>query len=143
MFDQKNHGKIKNDKIARWGLNLSNFKFDTVYRPGEENKAADAMSRINSCSAMIHSESRLREIHDSLCHPGVTRTAHFIKTRNLPYSIAEIQKMTESCKVCQELKPRFHKSSGVLIKATLPLQQLNIDFKDLYLHQQNHPIDTY
>ena len=129
MFDQNNHGKIKNDKIARWRLKLSNFKFDTVYRPGKENVVADALSRVNSCSAMVHSESKLKEIHDSLCHPGVTRTCHFVKTRNLPYSVADIRKMIESCRVCQELKPRFHKSSGVLIKATQPFQQLNIDFK--------------
>ena len=87
------------------------------------------LSRINSCSAMIHNEAKLREIHDSLCHPGVTRTNHFVKTRNLPYSLAELRKMTESCEVCRELKPRFHKSSGVLIKASQPFQQLNIDFK--------------
>ena len=129
MFNQKNHGKIKNDKIARWRLKLSNFRFNVVYRPGKENRAADAMSRINSCSAIIHSESKLKDIHDSLCHPGVTRTCHFVKTRNLPFSVADVRKMIESCRVCQELKPRFHNSSGVLVKATQPLQQLNIDFK--------------
>ena len=64
MFNQKNHGKIKNDKIARWRLKLSNFKFDVVYRPGKDYHAADALSRINSCSAMVHSESKLKEIHD-------------------------------------------------------------------------------
>ena len=131
MFDQKNHGKIKNDKIARWRLRLSNFKFDVVYRPGKENHAADALSRIRitSCSAIVNNDSKLKDIHDSLCHPGVTRTNHFVRTRNLPFSVADIRKMIESCRVCQELKPRFHKSSGVLIKATQPLQQLNIDFK--------------
>ena len=129
MFNQRNHGKIKNDKIARWRLKLSNFKFDVVYRPGKENHAADALSRINSCSAMVHSESNLKEIHDSLCHPGVTRTCHFVKTRNLPFSVSDVRKMIESCRVCRELKPSFHKSSGVLVKATQPLQQLNIDFK--------------
>ena len=59
MFNQKIHGKIKNDKITRWRLRLSNFKFDVVYRPGSENKAADALSRINSCSA-IQSETKLK-----------------------------------------------------------------------------------
>ena len=77
---------------------------------------------------MLCSESKLREIHNSLCHPGVTRMYHFIKTRNLPYSVNEVRKMTDTCKVCMELKPRFIKSSGILIKATTPLQQLNIDF---------------
>ena len=129
MFNQKNHGKIKNDKITRWRLKLSNFKFDVVYRPGKDNQAADALSRINSCTAMVHNESKLKEIHDSLCHPGVTRTCHFVKTRNLPFSVSDVRKMIESCRVCRELKPRFHKSSGVLVKATQPMQQLNIDFK--------------
>ena len=30
MFDSTNHGKIKNDKIARWRVQLSNFKFDII-----------------------------------------------------------------------------------------------------------------
>ena len=54
---------------------------------------------------------------------------HFIKSRNLPYSINEIKKITETCPACSVVKPRFHKSAGNLIKATLPFQQLNIDFK--------------
>ena len=31
MFDMKNRGKIKNDKIARWRIQPSNFKFDIIY----------------------------------------------------------------------------------------------------------------
>ncbi len=54
---------------------------------------------------------------------------HFVKTRNLPYSLSDVKNVSDSCPTCLELKPRFHKSSGTLIKATLPFQQLNIDFK--------------
>ena len=54
---------------------------------------------------------------------------HFVKTRNLPYSIDNIRKVAESCPTCLQVKPKFIKSSGHLIKATQPFQQLNIYFK--------------
>ena len=33
MFDQRNRGKIKNDKIMRWRIELACYSFDIVYRP--------------------------------------------------------------------------------------------------------------
>ena len=47
----------------------------------------------------------------------------------MPYSLEEIRKVIAKCETCQELKPRFLKSSGVLIQATAPFQRLNVDFK--------------
>ena len=66
-------------------------------------------------------------MHDALCHPGITRMNHFVKTRNLAYGIEDVRKV--SCSTCLKVKPRFLKFSGKLIKATRPFQQLNIDFK--------------
>ena len=34
MFDGKNHGKIKNAKILRWRIELSQFDYEIVYRAG-------------------------------------------------------------------------------------------------------------
>ena len=34
MFDRKQRGKIKKDKIMRWRMELSCYNFDIVYRPG-------------------------------------------------------------------------------------------------------------
>ena len=76
-----------------------------------------AFSRIQ-CSAM--SSNALKELHNSLCHPGITRMLHFVKTRNLPFSIDDIKKVTSKCQVCSELKPQFHKFQGKLIHATQP-----------------------
>ena len=56
---------------------------------------------------------------------------HFIKMHNLPYSVNDVQKIVGNCPICQELKPKFVKTNGTLIKATQPMQQLNIDFKGL------------
>ena len=146
MFDSTNHGKIKNDKIARWRVQLSNFKFDIIYRPGASNSAPDALSRPpppfcasifssveieydNLCASTDSSGNTLQETHDQLCHPGIVRMNHFVKSKNLPFSLDDSKKLVNSCEVCCKIKPRFVKASGTLIKATAPMQQLNIDFK--------------
>lgn len=125
MFDSKQPGKVKNEKIMRWRLELSCFDYEIVYRPGRQNEAADALSRI--CSVI--GCNRLKELHEELCHPGVTRFNHWIKMKNLPYSLEDIKKVTSACRICAELKPRFNKQEGHLIKATRPFERLNVDFK--------------
>ena len=72
----------------------------------------------------------LYEIHAGLCHPGITRTYHFIKIKDLPYSIDEVRKIGNECRICAEIKSRFHKPiESHLIKATQPMERLSIDFK--------------
>ena len=98
-----------------------------MYRPVVENAAADTLSRV--CGSMSE-EDGLRKLHDDLCHPGITRMIHFVRSRNLPYSVEDIKKMTASCSTCAELKPRFHKpTASHLIKATQPFERLSLDFK--------------
>ena len=127
MFDTKRRSKIKNDKIMRWRLELSMYDFDIIYRAGEENIPADTFSRVRAMSLTL---DKLSELHQSLCHPGVTRMAHFVKSRNLPFSIDEIKRITESCKTCKECKPQYyHPSPSHLIKATQPFERLSLDFK--------------
>ena len=72
------------------------------------------------------------EIHAGLCHPGITRTYHFIKMKNLPYSIDKVRKIVNRCRICAEIKPRFYKPmESHLIKAAQPMERLSIDFKGL------------
>ena len=127
IYDNKQKGKVKNDKILRWKIELSCYNYDVVYRPGPENYAADALSRA-TCGAV--SDDTLKNLHESLSHPGVTRMNHFVKSKNLPYSVEEIKKMTAACPVCAEVKPRFYKPKRQnLIKATQPMERLSLDFK--------------
>ena len=126
MFDNRRRSKIKNAKIARWRLELSQYKYDISYRPGNENPAADTFSRI---AAICHPLQELRNLHDQLCHPGVTRLSHFVRQRNLPFTQEQVKTVTNSCKSCLFHKPKFLSSQGTLINATAPLQKLNIDFK--------------
>ena len=39
----------------------------------------------------------LYDIHASLCHPGVTRFHHYIKTKNLPFNLQEVRDTVARC----------------------------------------------
>ena len=55
---------------------------------------------------------------------------HFIRSKNLPYSVEDIRKMTAECSVCAEVKPRFYKPNKTsLVRSTQPLEKISIDFK--------------
>ena len=128
VFDNNCTGKVKNEKIQRWRLELSNFHYDVVYRPGTENKVADTFSRNLTCS--VHSTVDIRKLHESLCHPGLTRMFHFVRSRNLPFSLEDVKQVITQCRTCAETKPRFFNPSPAhLIKATQPFERLSIDFK--------------
>ena len=128
VFNGKNHTKIKNVKLLHGRIELSQFEYDIVYRAGKFNTVADTMCRIYCANLNFLS---LYEIHAGLCHPRITRTYHFIKMKNLPYSIDEVRKIVNGCRVRAEIKPRFHCKSieSHLIKATQPIERLSIDFK--------------
>ena len=127
MFDQRHKGKIKNDKIMRWRLDLSCYSFDIAYQPGRENIPPDTLSR-TTCAAIT--EDSLFELYESLCYPGVTRLNHFGRAKNLLYSLDEIKKVKSRCPVVSEFKPWYHKPERIpLIKATRPFERINIDFK--------------
>ena len=127
MFDRHHASKIKNEKIMRWRIDLSSFYFTILHRPGKKMIGPDTLSRA-FCGTI--GTSHLKELHVSLCHPGVTRMAHFVRSKNLPYSLSEIRQMTSECRECQEIKPQFVQSQGsCLIKSTQPFERLNLDFK--------------
>ena len=76
---------------------------------------------------------KIRELRVNLCHPGVTRLLHFVKTKNLPYSTEDVKKVCGSCKFCAEIKPQFYCAPiNTLTKATQPMERLSVDFKVLY-----------
>ena len=80
-----------------------------------------------TCSALID----LKTLHDQLCHPGISRLNHFVRSKNLPYSVEDVKKVTQSYPDCAIIKPRFHKPREPqhLIKALAPFERLNMDFK--------------
>ena len=112
-------------------MELAAFNFTTTYRPGKLNCAPDTFSRAIAASVSLPTLNCLKEFHESLCHPGVTRLAHYVKVKNLPFSLNDVKSVTQACKDCCEVKASFLKPNDnlTLIKATQPFQRISIDFK--------------
>ena len=107
MLDQRKRRKIKNAKIQQWRFELGTFEYTIHYRPGMNNYAADLFSRICSSLTSASSNKNLYYIQETLEHPGITRLWHFIRSKNLPYSLSDVKKTCQNCKTCAEIKPRF------------------------------------
>ena len=118
MFNKKLKGKIKNDKIMRWRIDLSCYSFDIEYKPGNENVVPDTLSRL-ICA--IPSKNTLYKVHDALCHPGVVRLSHFVRAKSLPYSMDEIKRVVANCRICCECRPKFSNRIHLIL-----LRQLNL-----------------
>lgn len=130
MFDMSHKSKIKNEKMTRWRLELLPFKFNIIYRPGHLNPAADALSRVVCSTTAGTDTAQLLSLHSRLCHPGVARFTHYLRTRNIPFSSSEIRRITSSCSTCCRLKPQFYRpATPNLIQALRPFDRLSIDFK--------------
>ncbi|GCB74559.1 hypothetical protein scyTo_0003650 [Scyliorhinus torazame] len=53
MFNNTQRGKVKNDKILRWRIELSTYNYDILYRPGKLNEPPEALSRGSCASAQV------------------------------------------------------------------------------------------
>ena len=76
MFDKGNHGKIKNNKIMIWCLELNQYDYEIRHKPGNKNIASYAFFRIR---ATVDSTEKLQLLHNSLGHPGYTKLYHFLE----------------------------------------------------------------
>ena len=100
---------------------------DIIFRLGKDNAVADTFSRVYYLAVNTNT---LYQLHNSLCHPRVMNMLAFICSRNLPFSVDDVCKMTNSCQVCNERKPRFYSPEPTkLIKVTQSMERLNLDFK--------------
>ena len=68
-------------------MRLSEFNFDLIFRSGKLNNTPVALSQANFASIQ---DNTLYDIHDAFCHLGITRLYHFVRVKNLPYSIYTI-----------------------------------------------------
>ena len=129
MLDSRKRTKIKNNKILCWRLELASFSYTISYRPGKSNVGPDTLTRAFCASVSVSTEP-LETLHKELCCPGITRLWHFVRLKNLPYSLDDVKSCIRNCKTCAEVKPQFYSPKGnTLIKSTQPMERLNIDFK--------------
>ena len=73
----------------------------------KDNSVPDTLTRA-FCSAV--SALTLDELHRGLCHPGVARLLHFVRSKNLPFSTEDVKRVCSSCRICaDQRKCNFHK----------------------------------
>ena len=122
----KQKSRIKNEKLARWRMELSEFHYDILYRKGTENTTADALSRVVSCTTET---INLKDLHENLAHPGITRMWEYIQRHSLPFSLEDVRSINSNCRTCLECKPNFYNANPTthLIKSTQTFERLNVD----------------
>ena len=85
------------------------------------------------CLVWLLCSTKLKESHCSLTlvHPGFTRLAHYVRAKNLPFSIDDVRSVVNNCSSCCKIKPRFYRNQKDkhLICATVAFLQLNVDYK--------------
>ena len=81
---------------------VTNMILYTIQEKITKDLTHSQFSRIQ-CFAI--SSNALKELRNSLSDTGTTRMSHFVMTRNLPFSMDDIKKVTSDFQVCSELKP--------------------------------------
>jgi len=118
VLDPLKGTKIKNNKILLWRAELGTFSYRVEHTPDVENVVPDALSRPSGVAAAILGHDSLKPIHDLFGHPGIRRLNHFLKQKNLPFSLDEVKSTCRECKICAELEPQFYKQAGeTLVKS--------------------------
>ncbi|KAF2295858.1 hypothetical protein GH714_034617 [Hevea brasiliensis] len=109
-----------------WVSKLLGYDYEIVYKPGKENKVADALSRVQL----------LQEFHDSPIggHSGVLRTFKRIAQQFYwPSMRTQIQNYIAACTVCQKNKAANSSPAGLLQPLPIPHQvwdDIAMDFID-------------
>jgi len=123
LWDEKNPSK----KVANWLAELKEYDFEATYLKGEENAAADALSRyaqgvtrpalgVMALSRTKRKQTRvfvpkeevdtvLRAWHDQRGHPGAQKTLEGVRERFYwPGLAGHVMKWCSSCDVCQKIR---------------------------------------
>ena len=128
-FRKRRRTKIKNDKVELRRMELAPYTMQFAL-------AKDILHPILFLGLNVLRQMWpltftcvLQDIHDRLCHPGVTRMLYFIRSKNLSHSTTDVN--VSACKICARVKPLFvRRDQETLIKAMRPMERISIDFKD-------------
>ncbi|KAI0988326.1 hypothetical protein GJ496_004047 [Pomphorhynchus laevis] len=126
LLSANTKSNIKNNKLCRWKLKLSEFNYEIKYRLGHDNQGSDTLSR-HSCMIVSHRSKDQVNTHRILCHLGETRMWYYIRSLNLPSTLQEVRDILSKYNVCARLRPRH----------LAPLPQDNA-----YLPDSNDPTET-
>lgn len=126
-------------KFKAGDLSYQVFSYNIRCRPGKDDVVSDALRR-SFCNAT--SVLTIIEVHNNLCHLGVTWMLHYVRTKNLPSPILKPRSERFVCilsYLCWSKSLLRFFLSTALIMSTKPMARLSIDFKEpLPSRSNNH-----
>ena len=129
-------------RLMRWRIQLAEYDYDVVYKPGVHNSNADALSRIGSLAKgsseidEIDSDTKdkiLQGNHDSILggHRGMNKTYEAIKRycqwSNMKKEVEEYVKKCAKCQLNKTLKPKWKAPMEITTTARHPFEKGALD----------------
>ncbi|TYK28181.1 polyprotein [Cucumis melo var. makuwa] len=134
--------RVVQSQYQKWVAKLLGYSFEVVYKPGLENKVADALSRKPPVNRLVLSKTSslipamLHTFHDSIVggHSGFLRTYKRL-TAELYWEgmKSDVKKHCEECLTCQRNKTLALSPAGLLVPLEVPQQvwsDISMDFVD-------------
>lgn len=75
--------KTPNSKLIRWKLDLEEYDYEIIHKPGKQNVVADALSRVN-CELNYNLRNRKVDSTMATVHSAESDDSNFIKMTTLP-----------------------------------------------------------
>ena len=140
--------KDPGSRLMRWRIQLAEFDYEIVHKPGVLNANSDALSRVGAlvgggnesagASGSVEIDPKLkseilREYHDSVFggHRGMNKTYEAIKDHydwpNMKHDVENYVRRCEKCQVNKTLRPKSKAPMEITSTAKRPFERCSLD----------------
>jgi hypothetical protein len=133
--------KDPGSRLLRWRIQLEEYDYEIVYKPGVQNSNADALSRINTLAEGSESNEidqdmkvkLLQENHDTVLggHRGMNKTYEAIKVHyqwpNMKREVEEDVKQCAKCQLNKTLRPKKRAPMEITTTARHTFEKCELD----------------
>jgi hypothetical protein len=134
--------KDPGSRLMRWRIQLEEYDYEVIYKPGRQNSNADALSRINALEKEVSQPEEIdddmkikifREHHDSILggHRGMNKTYEAVKEHyrwpNMRKELEEYIRKCAKCQINKTLRPQGKAPMEITTTAKRPFQRCALD----------------